>query len=228
MTSGPLDAIVTAMTALALAETLEPATTNVEAFADELSGLARAYADSQDFVSLLAHELRTQLRVIEQSLPREQATEPARESTRSVLGLVEGLLELARGGSGGWGDGERAMQAVVHDLGDAAAGAEIRVDRLPVVQLPQILLETVLRNLVANALEAGATKIDVYARADGAICVSDNGPGVPPAQAAVIFGSYSGKAGGAGLGLKLCREILRRRGGEIWLELPSTFCFRVQ
>lgn len=194
--------------------------------ADELAGLARAYADSQAFVSLLAHELRTRLRVIEQSLHHEGFAEPARENTRSVQGLVEGLLELARGGSGGWADGESAMQSVLADLGDLH-GAEVRVDSLPVLDIPQILLETVLRNLVTNALEAGATRVDVYARADGAVCVVDDGPGVPLAKAAVIFEPYSGKLGGADLGLTLCREILRRRGGEIWLELPSTFCFRV-
>jgi signal transduction histidine kinase len=227
MTSARLDAIVTSMSATMLAQRLEPAMATEDALLEELSGLARAYADSQDFVSLLAHELRTELRVIERSLQSEQGAGPARESTRSVLGLVEGLLELARGGSGGWGDGDRAMQAVVSDLGAAADTVEFRVDPLPVVRLPQILLETILRNLVANAIEAGATTIDVYARADGAMCVRDNGPGVPPAKAAVIFDSYSGRVGGAGLGLKLCREILRRRGGEIWLELPSTFCFRV-
>jgi len=228
MTSAGLDAIVTAMSATMLAQRLEPAVDTEDALLDELSGLARAYADSQDFVSLLAHELRTQLRVIERSLTPARSSESARESTRSVLGLVEGLLELARGGSGGWSDGDRAIQAVVYDLGAAADAVEFRIDPLPVVRLPQILLETVLRNLVANAIEAGATRIDIYARADGAICVRDNGPGVPPEKAATIFGSYSGKLGGAGLGLKLCREILRRRGGEIWLELPSVFCFHVQ
>jgi signal transduction histidine kinase len=216
------------MSATMFAQEVEPAMVADAAFADELSGLARAYADSQAFVSLLAHELRTHLRVIERSLEHEGRAEPALESTRSVLGLVEGLLELARGGSGGWGDGEQAMQEVVHDLGDAVGAAEIHTDGLPIVRIPQILLETILRNLVANALEAGATKIDVFARPDGTICVHDDGPGVPPMKAALIFDSYSGKLGGAGLGLTLCREIVRRRGGEIWLELPSTFCFRVE
>ena len=89
------------------------------------------------------------------------------------------------------------------------------------------MLETVLRNLVTNALDAGASAVHVFARPDGTICVSDNGHGVPPEDAAKIFGAYSGKPAGAGLGLTLCREILRRRGGDVWLELPSTFCFRV-
>jgi signal transduction histidine kinase len=70
--------------------------------------------------------------------------------------------------------------------------------------------------------------VEVFARLDGTICVRDDGPGVPPEQAGAIFASHSGKPGGAGLGLTLCREILRRRGGDIWLELPSTFAFRLR
>jgi two-component system, OmpR family, sensor histidine kinase TctE len=68
----------------------------------------------------------------------------------------------------------------------------------------------------------------VFARAGAVICVRDDGPGVSPAVALKIFNAYSGKFGGAGLGLALCREILRRRGGELWLERPSTFCFRAR
>jgi signal transduction histidine kinase len=95
------------------------------------------------------------------------------------------------------------------------------------VRLPQGLLETVLRNLIANALEAGASTVQVFARSDRTICVSDDGPGVGAEQATRIFGVYSRKFGGSGLGLTLCREILRRRGGDLWLELPSTFAFHV-
>jgi two-component system sensor histidine kinase TctE len=119
------------------------------------------------------------------------------------------------------------MRWVLQDLGDAVA-ADIVVGELPTVAIPPALLRTILRNLVANALEAGASKVEVFARRDGAICVRDDGPGVSPRVAAKIFGAYSGKFGGAGLGLALCREILRQRGGELWLELPSTFCFRVR
>ena len=66
---------------------------------------------------------------------------------------------------------------------------------------PTGLLTTVLRNLVMNALEAGARTVEVFARPDGTICVRDDGPGVPAAKASRIFGVYSGKFGGAGLGL---------------------------
>jgi signal transduction histidine kinase len=198
---------------------------------DEVAGLARAYADSQDFVSLLAHELRTRLKVTERALSSMGADgiATALENTRSVQALTENLLDLSRGRADDWTDADAAMDHVASDLAYDVEllGAEIVVEALPRVRLSQTMLETVLHNLVTNALEAGASTVSVSARPDGTICVRDNGPGVPPAKAARIFGVYSGKFGGAGLGLMLCREILRRRGGEIWLELPSTFCFRV-
>jgi len=197
---------------------------------DELAGLARAYAESQAFVSLLAHELRTRLKVTERALSAgEGGLDTALENTRTVQELVETLLDLASGRGGKSADAGEAARRVLEDIRDDVelGQAEIVVGELPLVLLPQGFLETVLRNLLANALEAGASTIELFARPDGTICVSDDGPGVPPARAAKIFGVYSGKFGGAGLGLTLCREILRRRGGDIWLELPSTFAFRV-
>jgi signal transduction histidine kinase len=197
----------------------------------ELAGLARAYAESQDFVSLLAHELRTRLKVTERALSSagDDALETALENTRTLQDLVETLLELARGQAGESADAGAAVRRVLEDIGDDVEllEAEIVAGELPLVPLPQGLLETVLRNLFANAFEAGASTVEVLARPDGTICVRDDGPGVPFRIAGRIFGVYSGKFGGAGLGLTLCREILRRRGGDIWLELPSTFAFRV-
>jgi signal transduction histidine kinase len=195
---------------------------------DDFTGLARAYVESQAFVSLLAHELHTRLKVTEIALADsgEKGRRAALENTQAVQELVESLLELARGREGERAEAGSAMEWVLDDLAEDS-GAEIVVHDLPVVALPQVLARTVLRNLVLNALEAGASRVDVFARPDGTICVRDNGPGVPPASAERIFGAYSTKFGGSGLGLALCREIVRRRGGDLWLEAPSTFCFSV-
>jgi signal transduction histidine kinase len=150
-----------------------------------------------------------------------------------VRRLADDLLELAHGTGtgpgGGDGDAAEAIALVVDEIARDPkwTDAEIRVQPLPSVELPQSLLVTVLRNLVRNALEAGARRVDVFARPGGTICVRDDGPGISAAEAIRVFGVYSGKAGGAGVGLRLCRDLLRRRRGEIWLERPSTFAFRV-
>src|SRR6476660_4458733 len=70
-----------------------------EAFVvDEFARLARAHAESQAFVSLLAHELRSKLKVIELTLRTndEDGRRAALESARSMQDLVENMLELAR------------------------------------------------------------------------------------------------------------------------------------
>jgi signal transduction histidine kinase len=210
---------------------MSAAALEADLLADHVAGIARAYAESQAFVSLLAHELRTRLKVTERALSSagDDGLAAARENTRTVQELVESLLELARGREGEPADVNAALRRVLDDLREdiELVEAEILVGGLPAVPIPQGLLETVLRNLVTNALEAGASTIEIFARPDGTICVHDDGPGVAADTAARIFGVYSGKPGGAGLGLALCREILRRRGGELWLELPSTFCFRL-
>jgi signal transduction histidine kinase len=196
---------------------------------DDLAGLARAYADSQAFISLLAHELRTRLKVTERALSSVGADglETARANTRTVQELVETVLELERDRSSEPADTDAALRRVLHDLRPDVEllEAEILARELPVLLLPQGLVEIVLRNLLANALEAGASTVEVFARADRTICIRDDGPGVAPEHAAAIFDVYSTKLGGGGFGLMLCREILRRRGGDIWLELPSTFAF---
>src|SRR5262249_38169710 len=187
--------------------------------------------EAQTFVSLLAHELRNRLKVTEVALATgdENGLETARANTRSVQSLVEDLLELARGGSTGTADANVALANVVDELRSEGRldDTTILFGDLPHVPLPRRLLETILRNLVVNAIEAGASTVEVFARADHSIGVRDDGPGVSPRNAHRIFGVYSGKFGGAGVGLMLTREILRRRGGDIWLELPSTFVFRV-
>jgi signal transduction histidine kinase len=192
---------------------------------DEVTALARAYTEMEAFVGLLAHEVRTRLKVTERALARadETGVQIASENTSALEDLVEDLLELARSRPDASADAGDAMQWVIEDVD---ADASIVVGELPTVALPVALLRTVLRNLVVNALEAGASVIEVFARLDGTICVRDNGPGVKPADANKIFSAYSSKFGGAGLALGLCREILRRRGGALWLEAPSTFCFR--
>jgi signal transduction histidine kinase len=203
---------------------LEPET----ALVDELSGLARAYSESQLLVSLLAHELRTRLRVTERALADQvvDGRATAVENTRSAQALLETLLELERGRTGELADANAAARRVLEDFGEDSA--QVVVGSLPNLPMPQALLETVLRNLVRNALEAGAQRVEILARPDRTICVRDDGPGVSPRKAARIFGAYSSKFGGAGLGLTLCREVMRRRGGELWLELPSSFCLRLR
>jgi signal transduction histidine kinase len=94
-------------------------------------------------------------------------------------------------------------------------GIEVEADRQQLFR--------VFSNLGQNAVEAGATRVDVSAeRDDGRVVVhiSDNGPGLPPRAREKLFQPFSGSArpGGTGLGLAIARDLVRAHGGEISLE----------
>ena len=73
---------------------------------DEIAGLARAYEESQTLISLLAHELRTRLKVTERALSSAayDGVATALENTRTVQAISESLLELARGAAAELGE----------------------------------------------------------------------------------------------------------------------------
>lgn len=125
-------------------------------------------------------------------------------------------------------------------LGDAAAAARPRAERhrillavtapadLPPVLGDRVQLETVLHNLIANAIDALKAQGDARvvrltaARHDDAwirLCVVDEGPGVAPELTDTLFRPLvTSKTSGLGLGLAISRTIVEAHGGRLWLE----------
>ncbi|MFO1087668.1 MAG: HAMP domain-containing sensor histidine kinase [Reyranellaceae bacterium] len=90
------------------------------------------------------------------------------------------------------------------------------------VRADRDLLYRVFVNLGRNAFEAGAHTVTVRRQDDGGyaiVDVIDDGPGVPQAIAAQVFRPFAtgGRAGGAGLGLAIARDLVRAHGGDISL-----------
>jgi signal transduction histidine kinase len=115
--------------------------------------------------------------------------------------------------------GEDSNPNVVrHWVNECSEDRPVRADR--------DLLYRVFVNLGRNAFEAGATEVTVRSHANGGyfeVDVADNGPGVPQAVAAQIFRPFAtgGRAGGAGLGLAIARDLVRIHGGDIALAESS-------
>ncbi|MGO4380693.1 ATP-binding protein [Pseudoduganella sp. RAF53_2] len=104
------------------------------------------------------------------------------------------------------------------------------------VLVDRLQMELVLRNLLANALDAvraqpaGVRRIQVRAEAlDGKLrlTVEDSGTGVSRDVAARLFEPFvSSKASGMGLGLVLSRAIVEAHGGTLWAEVGDHGVFR--
>jgi len=117
------------------------------------------------------------------------------------------------------------------DLGSLHPGCPLRNDALGVGAFPDVRVRgsldsvrVALRNLVNNAFEAGATRLDMEAALlDGGgrvgLTVSDNGPGIPGHIVDDPFSAFTthGKKDGTGLGLFICRSLMESLGGEVRL-----------
>ena len=104
--------------------------------------------------------------------------------------------------------------------------ASIRQNVPPLEVLADNLLSTVFMNLIGNSVKFGGPDVEIVVRAeerDGEVLVTveDNGPGVPDEMKEKLFHRFErGKARGKGdgLGLFICRTLVERYGGRIWIE----------
>ncbi len=140
------------------------------------------------------------------------------------------------------GSGQLSRIDVLPLLQSVIEGARLRTERhrvrwrlavaedIPAVLINRIQVETVLHNLIANAIDALKTgradterEISVAAVVESEqyvlISVADNGPGVPAEIAAQLFRPFAtSKPQGMGLGLAISKSIIEGHGGRLWLE----------
>jgi signal transduction histidine kinase len=178
------------------------------------------------FLELLARKLEDG-----RTPQNEELLALVRTSHARARGLVDGILEYARSGTGldvASVDTTELVSEVATSLAGAVAklGGEVEVGSLPVVDGDRAQLGRVFQNLVANALKFHGTeppRIRVTAeRHDGAwlFAVRDNGVGISPELGDEIFSMFKRAHGeevsGSGIGLAVCRKIVEAHGGAIW------------
>jgi signal transduction histidine kinase len=155
---------------------------------------------------------------------------------RGMQSLIQGLLDYAAAVDKP--DERVAMnlnQVVARAIQDVdsaieATNARITWDALPVVYASESLLVRVFSNLIGNGVKycpKGRTpEIHISAaeqKNDWVFCVRDNGIGLEIKYAEDIFGIFkrlhsSGEFEGSGIGLALCKMVIQRYGGRIWVE----------
>ena len=118
----------------------------------------------------------------------------------------------------------RSLQVAIEE-----SGAHIECGALPVVMGDEAQLAQLLQNLLANAIKFRAAReprIMVRASADGASWrfeVEDNGIGIDKEYSDRIFEMFQrlhsrNTYPGTGIGLAICKKIVERHGGRIWVE----------
>jgi PAS domain S-box-containing protein len=170
------------------------------------------------------------------------------EGGRRLAMLVNDLLAYTSAGTGELTEGRVDSNAVLkHSLASLAeaireSGAEITADPLPEVFIGETHLQQILQNLISNALkyrDKSPPRIHISATrqaADWCFSVKDNGIGIDPQYKEKIFGVFKRlhrdrQYGGTGIGLAICKRVVERYGGRIWVESEpgkgATFCFTI-
>jgi len=164
-----------------------------------------------------------------------------------MQGLIQDLLAYSRAGSSGKVlsdvSSEEALQTALTNLRTTIeqSGAMVTHDSLPAIKTDKIQLTQVLQNLVGNAIKyrrAEAPRVHVSANKncenEWIFSVRDNGLGIDPQYFERIFILFQRLHGrnefeGTGIGLAICKKVLERLGGRIWVESQpekgSTFYF---
>lgn len=110
---------------------------------------------------------------------------------------------------------------------------------IPKIPFDSTLLEEVVSNLIDNAIKftPSDTPIEISAyikEYKAVVCIADRGPGIMQDEVKLLFEKfYRGRMllseRGLGLGLAICRSIIKAHGGEIWAETRegggASFCF---
>ncbi len=168
---------------------------------------------------------------------RRELAQTIVEESRRMTRLVANLLDMVRLESGAlqvqreWQPLEEVVGVALIRLDERLAGRAVTTTLppdLPLLPIDGLLIEQVLINLLENALKytPPGTPIDISARMgqrEVVVEVADRGPGLPAGEEGRIFDKFyrardQGRAGGAGLGLTICRGIVTAHGGRIWAE----------
>jgi light-regulated signal transduction histidine kinase (bacteriophytochrome) len=164
-----------------------------------------------------------------------------------MQGLIQDLLAYSRAGTNGKAlckvSGEDVLQKALTDLRMTIkqSGAVVTHDTLPAVRADETQLTQVFQNLIGNAIKyrsAEVPRVHVSATKNGGkewvFSVRDNGMGIDPRYFERIFILFQRLHArkdfkGTGIGLAICKKILERLGGRIWVESQpekgSTFYF---
>ena len=227
--------------------------------AKKVDELARSNADLEQFAYVASHDLQEPLRMVTAytQLLGERYRGKLDENADKFIGyasegaqrmqvLIQDLLAFSRVGrnepTSKTFDCNAVMQEVVQTLATTIqeSGASVSYAELPAVWADRTQVAQLFQNLIGNAIKFRGEKppvVAVQAEAAGErwqFSVSDNGIGIASEHAENIFVVFQRlhartEYPGNGIGLAICKKIVERYGGKIWMESQpgqgSTFKF---
>lgn len=158
------------------------------------------------------------------------------ENSRDLVQRVEGILTVARVGTGQGAITAVDPTAVIGDVLKARAGeldrlrAVVRVEPgLPLVACHAAYLRQIFDNLISNALKFTRAGESPRVRISGLVqgpmvvfSVEDQGIGIPPTQRTRVFQPFvrllTSEAAGSGIGLTIIQRIVDLYGGKVWID----------
>jgi len=221
--------------------------------------LARSNTDLRDFAYVASHDLKKPLQSIEgfaKLLARrykgkldakaDEFIEYIGSGVKRMQMFIKDLLEYSQVGAKEKKfkptDCSGVVQKAVGNLQAAIeeSNAVVTYDELPTVMVDTPQMISLLQNLIDNAIKfrgKEAPRIYISAERKGdewVFSIRDNGIGIDPKDSELIFGMFQRLHGstdypGTGIGLAICKKIIERHGGRIWVESEagkgSTFYF---
>ena len=234
------------------------AETDLAKKADEL---ARSNADLEQFAYVASHDLQEPLRMVAAytQLLSERYRGKLDENADKFIGyasegalrmqvLIQDLLAFSRVGraNGTYStiDCNAVLEEVRKTLGPAIqeCSAAVEYAKLPSVWADRTQIAQLFQNLIGNAIKFRGEKapvISIEAEKTGQhwqFSVADNGIGIAPEFADNIFVVFQRlhartEYPGNGIGLAICKKIIERNGGNIWVESQAgcgaTFKFTI-
>jgi len=210
--------------------------------------LQNTNAELKHFAYALTHDLQEPLRMVvnfTELLALEYAGKLDQDADKFISYSVQGALRIEallktllaywevserERGTPASIDSGSVLTKTIFNLQSAItdSGAVVTFGVLPTVVAEEGLLMQVFQNLISNSIKyrgKDTPKIHVSAKGEGEswqFAVQDNGIGIDPQDTERIFGMFKRLHGseipGTGIGLAICKKVVERQGGRIWVE----------
>ncbi len=232
-----------------------------EALQRQAAELERSNADLQQFAYVASHDLQEPLRMVASftQLLQQRYADQLDEAANEFIGfavdganrmqhMINDLLVYSRVNTRGADfepvDMNRILAQVLANLQLAIHEHDAIVTHrpLPAISADATQMEQLLQNLVSNAIKFrgdAPPRVAISAqrkRGEWVFAVQDNGIGISPEYSDRIFLFFQrlhsrDRYAGSGIGLPVCKRIVERHGGRIWVESTpgsgSTFYFSI-